>query len=150
MPKILPHQAVIFLLDHPMIVFLRGTASRQGESGHLLSPKTNQVLVKKLRAIIWMQLTNDKGHASEKDVKTRFHGASTATKNRHTLTPSGRHIDQLQGMEIFSCRTFSTVMNQIHLAVAWFLGLPGNTPHGDAFGQLISSLRSFLREASSS
>src|SRR2546426_6506387 len=44
-------------------------------------------------------------------------------------------------------RTFSTVMDQVHLEMSWFADVPGNASHRHSLGGLIGPFRSLLGQA---
>lgn len=87
------------------------------------------MIVEELRAVVGMQMEKREGKPIKDPLETRLHRRLPASQDCGPFTPPRGDINQLQGMDILACRTFSAVMDQIDLERSRCRRLPRDASH---------------------
>ena len=93
------------------------------------------MVVEKLRPVVGVHLAHRERQAREDVPKPDFHLPVAAPQHGDPLTPTGRHINHLQGMHVLAGRARPAMMDQVDLEMPGLWLVPGTAPRGDRPGE---------------
>jgi hypothetical protein len=91
------NESIVLLLNEAIVVGVAGSTAGEEEVGGCFFEEADELIVKELGAIVWVQFEDREGDTGEDAAESVLHNAVTASQDSYSFAPAGGDIEELDG-----------------------------------------------------